>query len=81
MVSKTSLSALNVQCLYIVSRNGKSFILSFADSDSEGSDITLKEMSLESVIEEGDGDEKSNQTSANRWQKGTILKQQLKRFQ
>ncbi|KAK2574322.1 Centromere protein J [Acropora cervicornis] len=42
------------------------------DSDSEGSDITLKEMSLESVIEEGDGDEKSNQTSANRWQKASL---------
>lgn len=67
-------------CLYIVARNGKSFFLSLADSDSEGSDITLKEMSLESVIEEGEGDEKSNQTSANRWQKGTILNQQLKRF-
>lgn len=68
-------------CLYIVARNRKSFFLSLADSDSDGSDITLKEMSLESVIEEGDHDEKSNQTSVNRWQKGTILNQQLKRFQ
>ena len=47
----------------------RSFV-SVADSDSEGSDITLKEMTLDSVLEVESGDENSNQANLNKWGKG-----------
>ncbi|XP_068750144.1 centromere protein J-like isoform X3 [Montipora capricornis] len=43
--------------------------LSDHDSDSEGSDITLKEMTLDSVLEVESGDENSNQANLNKWGK------------